>query len=153
MLTENLACPSFGHAQLCGDMIHTSTATSGAQKFPLAASARIILSRGRSETARRRRAFSASNSFKRFTRSPFKPPYSDRLCHRFALRVQNVNLTQLSDNLFCLMSFCCHFNVLLRPISHTSKRSTFQGAVQSDGGNINEPSNHLKTGRLFVMRT
>ncbi len=30
MLTENLACPSFGHTQFCGDMIHTGTAASGA---------------------------------------------------------------------------------------------------------------------------
>ena len=51
--------------QLYSDMLHTSTAT-GAQKFPLAASARIILSSIRSKTVRRRRAFSASNSFKRY---------------------------------------------------------------------------------------
>lgn len=37
------------------------------EKFPFASSARIILSSVRSETARRRRAFSASSSFSRLT--------------------------------------------------------------------------------------
>ena len=78
MLTENPACPTLGHLQLIDDMIHTGAATGGAQKFPFAASARIILSKVRSETARRSRAFSASNSFRRFTCSPFRPPYSER---------------------------------------------------------------------------
>lgn len=78
MLTENPACPSLGHFQFIDDMIHASATTGGAQKFPLAASARIILSKVRSETARRSRAFSASSSFRRFTWSPFKPPYSER---------------------------------------------------------------------------
>lgn len=44
MLTENQARPSLGHLQFIGDMDHTSAATDGAQKFPLVASARIILS-------------------------------------------------------------------------------------------------------------
>ncbi len=52
MLTENQACPTLGHLQFIDDMVHASAATGGAQKFPLAASARIILSSVRSETAR-----------------------------------------------------------------------------------------------------
>ncbi len=67
MLTENPARPSLGHLQLIEHMVYTSAATDGAQKFPLAASAKIILSRVRWETARRSRAFSASSSFRRFT--------------------------------------------------------------------------------------
>jgi len=67
MLTENPACPTFGHFQFIDNMIHASATTGGAQKFPLAASARIILSKVRSETARRSRAFSASSSLRRFT--------------------------------------------------------------------------------------
>lgn len=66
MLTENPACPSFGHFQFIDDMIHASATTVGAQKFPLAASARIILSMVRSETAHLSRAFSASSSLRRF---------------------------------------------------------------------------------------
>ncbi len=68
---------------------------------------------------------------------------TDRFRHRFSLRIQHVNLTELRDDLFCLVcsagqsihwidclssSNRCHFNVLLRLISHTSKRITFQGA-------------------------
>lgn len=52
---------------------------------------------------------------------------ADRLHHRFALSIQHVNLTQLRDALFRLVSFRCHFNVLLRLISHTSRRITLQG--------------------------
>lgn len=33
ILTENLACPLFGRAQLYSDMLHTRTATSRAQEF------------------------------------------------------------------------------------------------------------------------
>ncbi|KIP98146.1 hypothetical protein RU07_22415 [Agrobacterium tumefaciens] len=46
--------------------ISVKTNADGARKFPLAASARIILARVRSEKARRRRAFSVSNSFQPF---------------------------------------------------------------------------------------
>ena len=45
---------------------------------------------------------------------------SGRLRHRFSLRIQHVNLTELRDDLFCLVSSRCHFNVLLRLKSHTS---------------------------------
>lgn len=44
----------------------------------------------------------------------------DRFRHRFSLCIQHVNLTELRDALFCLVSFRCHFNVLLRRKSHTS---------------------------------
>ncbi len=33
MPTKNPACPSFGHAQLCGDMIHTSTRRARLRSF------------------------------------------------------------------------------------------------------------------------
>ena len=67
MLTENPARPSFGNAKFSNNMIHTGPATRGDLKFPRAASARIILSSVRSETARRSRAFSVSSSFSRLT--------------------------------------------------------------------------------------
>ena len=35
MLVENPACPSFGHTQLCGDMIHTSTTETSVLSFQL----------------------------------------------------------------------------------------------------------------------
>ncbi len=66
VLSEHTADPSFGHIQLGSNMVDAGAATRGAQKFPFAASARIILSKVRSETARRR-AFSASSAFIRFT--------------------------------------------------------------------------------------
>jgi len=61
------ADPAFGRLQLQSDVIDASAAPRGAQKFPFAASVRIILSSVRSETARRSRAFSASRFFNRFT--------------------------------------------------------------------------------------
>jgi len=67
MLPEHTANPPLGQFQAGSHMVDAGTATRGAQKFPLAASARIILSKVRSETARRSRAFSASSSFIRFT--------------------------------------------------------------------------------------
>ena len=60
------------------DVLDTGAATGGAYQFPFAASARIILSSVKSDTARRSRAFSASSSFSRRTWSPFSPPYSFR---------------------------------------------------------------------------
>lgn len=67
MMPEHTANPPLGQFQLRSNIINAGSATRGAQKFPLAASARIILSKVRSETARRSRAFSASSSFIRFT--------------------------------------------------------------------------------------
>jgi len=67
MLPKHATHPPFRNSQDGPHMIDASTATRGAQKFPRAASARIILSSVRSETARRSRVFSASNAFSRFT--------------------------------------------------------------------------------------
>ena len=67
VLSEHTADPSLGQFQLRSNMVNAGSATRGAQKFPFAASARIILSKVRSETARRSRAFSASSPFIRFT--------------------------------------------------------------------------------------
>jgi hypothetical protein len=67
VLSEHAAEAALGHLQFGSNMIDTGMAARGAQKFPFAASARIILSSVRSETARRSRAFSASSSFIRFT--------------------------------------------------------------------------------------
>ena len=78
MLPEHPTGEPLGHAMLGDDMLHTGAATCGAQKFPEAASLRISFSSVRSETARRRRRFSASSSFRRLTWSPFRPPYSVR---------------------------------------------------------------------------
>ena len=63
VLSENPANPALGQLQFGSYMTNAGAAARGAQKFPLAASARIILSRVRSDTARRSRAFSASSSF------------------------------------------------------------------------------------------
>jgi len=55
-----------------------SAPTRGAQEFPRAASCRISLSRVRSETAVRRRAFSRSRSLRRLAWLTLRPPYSLR---------------------------------------------------------------------------
>ena len=65
MLTERLAGPAFRHAKTIDDPVNTRPAARRAQKFPLAASARISLSSVRSETAFLRRRFSFSSSFNR----------------------------------------------------------------------------------------
>lgn len=65
MLTESLAGPAFRYAKPFNDPVNTRPAARRAQKFPLAASARISLSSVRSETAFLRRKFSFSSSFKR----------------------------------------------------------------------------------------
>ncbi len=67
MLPEHTADLSLRQFQPGSNMVNADSATRGAQKFPFSASARIILSKVRSETARRSRAFSASSSFIRFT--------------------------------------------------------------------------------------
>lgn len=53
---------------------------------------------------------------------------SDRLCDRSALRTQHINLPKLRDDLFRTMSLSRHPSVLHRLKSHTSGRTTFQGA-------------------------
>ena len=63
MLAEHAADPPLGYRQLTPDVVDTSPAARGAQKFPFAASCRISLSSVRSEIARRSRWFSFSRSF------------------------------------------------------------------------------------------
>ena len=67
VLAQCPACSSLRDAKLGRHMICACAAAGEAQKFPFAASARISLSSVRSETARRRRLFSVSSSFSRFT--------------------------------------------------------------------------------------
>ncbi|CAN1504573.1 hypothetical protein MCEMSEM23_00592 [Rhabdaerophilaceae bacterium] len=67
MLSEHAADPPLGQLQFGSNVINAGTTPRRAQKFPLAASARIILSSVRSDAARRNRAFSASRSFIRLT--------------------------------------------------------------------------------------
>ena len=67
VLPQNATSAAFRDIQLSTNTINASTATSGAQKFPFAASVRISLSSVRSETARLSRAFSFSSSFSRFS--------------------------------------------------------------------------------------
>ena len=66
MLPKCAADPPLRYAKGLPNMNNTLTAAGRAQKFPLAASVRIILSSVRSDTARLRRWFSASSSFRRF---------------------------------------------------------------------------------------
>jgi len=65
-LTKNTAGPTFGNTECLLNMMHAAPTTLGAQKFPEAASFRISLSRVRSATALRSRAFSRSSAFSRF---------------------------------------------------------------------------------------
>ena len=67
MLSQNPASQALGHAILGDHMVHAGAATGGAYQFPEAASLRISFSSVRSETARRSRVFSPSNSFSRLT--------------------------------------------------------------------------------------
>ena len=75
----------------------------GAYDFPRRASFRIILSKVKSDTARRSREFSPSSSFSRLIWSSFNPPYSrrspDRLTYRLSLTHQNIDLAQPHYNL------------------------------------------------------
>src|SRR5215472_6150518 len=73
--STNLAGDDF---QVAGELKELTNDLRIEKKFPLAASVRISLSSVRSDTARRRRAFSCSSSFRRRTRSPFSPPNSRR---------------------------------------------------------------------------
>ena len=79
----------------------------------------MSLSSVRSETALRSRLFSSSRSFRRFTCSVFSPPNSwppiirhlahpdlaDCVRHGLPLRDQNINLSQLRNDLFRLVRF------------------------------------------------
>jgi hypothetical protein len=67
MLSEHAADPPLGQLQLGSNVIDAGPATGGAYQFPEAASFKISLSKLRSATARRSRAFSASRSFRRLT--------------------------------------------------------------------------------------
>ena len=55
-----------------------------------------------------------------------RPRFRDRT----ALRNQHINLPQLRDDLFRSVSLPCHSSVLHQAISHTSGRTTSQGADQ-----------------------
>ena len=66
-----------------------------------------------------------SPSVVRYFRHAYRP---DRLRHRATLRRQNVNLPQLRDNLLRRVPLPGHSNLLLLARSHTSGRTTFQGA-------------------------
>jgi hypothetical protein len=67
-----------GNTELLPYAINARPTTGGAYQFPEAASFRISFSSVRSDTALRRRAFSASRSFSLLTWSLFSPPYSLR---------------------------------------------------------------------------
>ena len=67
MLSEYTADPPLGQLQGGSDVRDAGAATGGAYQFPEAASFRICLSKVRSATTRRSRAFSASRSFRRLT--------------------------------------------------------------------------------------
>ena len=67
MLPEGAASPALRHAKGLPHMIYALTTAGRAQKFPWAASVRIILSSVRSDTARLSRVFSVSSSFSRLS--------------------------------------------------------------------------------------
>ena len=67
VLADNLAGAALGDPEPILQMRDTAPATSGAQKFPSAASFKISLSNVNSATARFRRWFSLSSSFSRLT--------------------------------------------------------------------------------------
>ena len=58
MLSQNAASTAFRYVQFFADTINAGATTSGAQKFPFAASVKISLSSVRSDTALRSRSFS-----------------------------------------------------------------------------------------------
>jgi hypothetical protein len=110
----------------------TRCGASGAYQFPEAASFRMSFSSVRSDTALRRRAFFVSSSLSRFTWS--LPPYcwrSNCVCDRSPLRVQNLNLPQLGDDLLGFMPFPGHSESPFSYKSHTSGRITFQGEAKT----------------------
>ncbi len=66
VLPQYLARPPFRDVESGTHMLDAGTATSGAQKFPFAASVRISLSSVRSDTARLSRSFSFCSRFSSF---------------------------------------------------------------------------------------
>ncbi|GAB5434923.1 MAG: hypothetical protein FalmKO_00480 [Falsiruegeria mediterranea] len=66
MLPQHTAGPALRHFDLAADEVDASTTTSGAQKFPFAASVRVNLSSVRSDTARLSRSFSFCSRFYSF---------------------------------------------------------------------------------------
>ena len=76
MLAQNLAGKALRNGELRHDMVDAAATAGRAQKFPEAASFRISFSSVSSDTALRSRSFSFSSSLRRFTWSPFRPPYS-----------------------------------------------------------------------------
>ncbi|GAB5438436.1 MAG: hypothetical protein FalmKO_35610 [Falsiruegeria mediterranea] len=58
VLSQNTAGAAFRDIQLTTNAINAGSAASGAQKFPFAASAKISLSKVKSDTALRNRSFS-----------------------------------------------------------------------------------------------
>src|SRR5664280_477313 len=78
MLAQRPAGPPFGDVQPLTDRGDALASPRGAQKFPRDASCRMSLSRVRSETALRSRAFSRSRSLRRLAGLTLRPPYSLR---------------------------------------------------------------------------
>ena len=76
VLSEDVTRSPLGHPETFRHSSDAPTVAFEAQKFPLAASWRIILSSVRSETALRSREFSFFNSLSRFAWLTFIPPYS-----------------------------------------------------------------------------
>ena len=74
VLTKNAAGPALRYAQALPHLVNALATTRRAQKFPLAASARMSLSKVRSDTARRSRWFSFSSSFSRASWDRCIPP-------------------------------------------------------------------------------
>ena len=117
-LTSNAAVPDTGtpalrETELLTNMDDTSFAALGAYQFPSVASLRTSFSSVRSATARRRRVFSRSSSFRRRAWSTFRPPYlptptivtlfrySDMpayLANRLALRQENLCFTEVTND-------------------------------------------------------
>ena len=116
VLTENAAGPALRYAQALPHLFNALSTTRRAQKFPLAASASIILSSVRSETAWRRRWFSFSSSLSRLSCLRFELHRVRRRRFRLsqALPLQDFNLTQLRDDVFGLLSLASHALVLLK---------------------------------------
>lgn len=143
MLAKNPTRKALGDTVLGNDMIHTGTAAGGAYQFPEAASLRISFSSVKSEdrttqlpvlslqllepldlVALQATVFRAP-AIVRYFRHTYRP---NRFRDRTALRNQHINLPQLGDDLFRRVSLPCHSSVLHQAISHTSGRTTSQGA-------------------------
>src|SRR5262245_47089317 len=117
------------------------------------------------DTALRSRVVSSSTSFRRFTCSVFSPPnrpppiirhlahpdLSDCVHHVLTLRDQNIDLPQLRDDLFRLVSLPCHCS----PPGcqrHTSSRTTSMG-VDHGGGGGGANLNPLSAASMVLLAT